>query len=350
MQFRPVFDHPARWCAALLAPALLLAACGKDEKSTRLTTPLPALVTVASVSTPERQVLSEIYAIGLEQAGYRVARLDGAADDAAGFKSVADGQASLLPQFSDELLELVRKQASNTEAIPPAVADQVAKITAELPATLKVTAVSTAEHKPSVACTVPTMDAHSLTNLSGLAAVADQVTVGIDVASAGTIDGDALNTAYDATFKVTPLADDNAARTAVNDKSVECLALDSSSPLLNELQLQVLIDDKAMVPGHAILPLISSSVAADVITAINGISARINTTNFGQLLNALASGTSPHVAARAFLDTTVAPAPTFDETALSTPIATTGDSTASTTGSSVEPSTSNSTTSSTSTP
>jgi len=331
-----------------LAPALLLGACGKDEKATPTTIPLPALVTVASVSTPERQVLSEIYAIGLEQAGFRVARLDGVADDAAAFQSVANGQASLLPQFSDELLTLIRKQASNTEAIPASVTDQVTKIVAELPSTLGVTAVSSAEHKASVACTVAVIAEKSLTMMSSLAAVADSVTIGLDAASAGPIDGAALNTAYETTFKVTPLADDNAVRTAVNDKSVQCVALNSSSPLLNELQLQVLIDDKAMVPGHAILPLVNSKMEAGVRAAIDSISMRITTTNFGQLLNAIASGTSPHVAARAFLDTTVAPPTesTIDATTINTTIVTAGDSTVPSSTSS-DPSAS---TSSTSTP
>lgn len=291
----------SRWTAAPLAALLVLSACS-DKKDATPTTPLPTLVTVASVDTPERQALSEIYALGLEQAGYRVARLDGVADAAAGYRTVSSGEASVVIDYSDELLTLVRAETNNSAAIPDSVTDQVAALGVELPETLAVTAVSPAVHQPGLACTATAISEELLSDVSSLAAAVD-VTIGIDAASAGELTEEVLRTTLDAEFPIEALADTAAARAAILDGTVQCLAIDSADPLINELQLSVLVDDRPMVRDHAIQPLVNAALPADVRAAINDLSLAITTTGFGQLLSAVNAGTAPHVAARAFLQT-----------------------------------------------
>jgi len=104
------------WSACALLGALTLAACGSDDSgTTQDTTPATPTINVIAGSGTVEQVVAEIYAQALEDAGFRVGRKDPVADVDAAYDAVVGGRAQLTVVHSGQLLARLDPDGTATE-------------------------------------------------------------------------------------------------------------------------------------------------------------------------------------------------------------------------------------------
>ena len=123
-------------CVATLAlTSLALAACSNDDTSSTTTLPPQPRITVTSFKDdPASQLLAEVYARLLEDAGFRVTRRDPVDMDLeAAFQAVSDGSIGVIPVWSGDLVHYLYSRTdaptSTTTPLPDTPASTLAPIT-----------------------------------------------------------------------------------------------------------------------------------------------------------------------------------------------------------------------------
>ena len=317
------------WTALALVGALALGACGSDSDSTSdsssATTAVPGAstsftVTVSSGNFPESQLLAEIYAQSLEQAGIRVARKDSIGAREAYYAAIKAGEVSLIPEYTNSLLSYVQNKEGVTATLPPTtVADttvdtasadttaattgdttsdtatdgsvpeesngptieqQVAMIKSILPSNLTVGDPSTAEDKDVIVCGSAVAEKYSLKTLSDLAKVADQITLGappeFETRTPFGLVG--FKDILGAEFKKFVPLDIGAVADSIKSGAIDCGNLFSTMSVILTEGFIPLEDDKTLVAHEAVLPLLTTDAATpEVLDALNQVSAGLTT-------------------------------------------------------------------------
>jgi osmoprotectant transport system substrate-binding protein len=298
-----------RLVALGVAALTVLAACGDDGAADTSTTPLVAQkLTVTYVAgSKQSELISSIYAQALEQNGFRIARKNPVADEAALFQAVTDGVVQLVPTTTADLvdhLHALDPTAEPTDAKGPA--QQQTAIEALLPATLRIGAAAPALDNPVIACSKQAVADYKLSSFTSLALSAGDITIG---APEGFETSEPLGLGtwadvYHAEFKnYVPVPADLFGE-VVDDITVDCLALDSLDPVIASKGMTILEDDQLLVPTRAVLPLLSADGAGDdVLGVLDAVSAKLTTQALNQLMNQIVTnGLSPDVVAKAFLE------------------------------------------------
>lgn len=261
-----------------VAAALVLGACGGDDGGGGEGA---EAVTVGSANFPESQLLAEIYAQALEAADVSVERNLNIGSREAYFGAIEAGEIDLLPEYTNSLLSFVLRIA-DPEATPSAtsVDEQVTALGEALPESLKVLTPSTAEDKDVIVCRADIAEGLGITNLSELAAVADQITLGappeFEQRSPFGLAG--FRDLLDAEFaEFVPLAPGEVAD-ALKGEAVDCGNLFSTMSVITTEGFVALEDDQTLVPNEAVLPLIRVDAASDeVVEALDAVSASLTT-------------------------------------------------------------------------
>lgn len=261
-----------------VAAALVLGACGGDDGGGGEGA---EAVTVGSANFPESQLLAEIYAQALEAADVSVERNLNIGSREAYFGAIEAGEIDLLPEYTNSLLSFVLRIA-DPEATPSAtsVDEQVTALGEALPESLKVLTPSTAEDKDVIVCRADVAEGLGITNLSELAAVADQITLGappeFEQRSPFGLAG--FRDLLDAEFaEFVPLAPGEVAD-ALKGEAIDCGNLFSTMSVITTEGFVALEDDQTLVPNEAVLPLIRVDAASDeVVEALDAVSASLTT-------------------------------------------------------------------------
>lgn len=261
-----------------VAAALVLGACGGDDGGGGED---GEAVTVGSANFPESQLLAEIYAQALEVADVSVERNLNIGSREAYFGAIEAGEIDLLPEYTNSLLSFVLRIA-DPEATPSAtsVDEQVTALGEALPESLKVLTPSTAEDKDVIVCRADIAEGLGITNLSELAAVADQITLGappeFEQRSPFGLAG--FRDLLDAEFaEFVPLAPGEVAD-ALKGEAIDCGNLFSTMSVITTEGFVALEDDQTLVPNEAVLPLIRVDAASDeVVEALDAVSASLTT-------------------------------------------------------------------------
>lgn len=261
-----------------VAAALVLGACGGDDGGGGEGA---EAVTVGSANFPESQLLAEIYAQALEAADVSVERNLNTGSREAYFGAIEAGEIDLLPEYTNSLLSFVLRIA-DPEATPSAtsVDEQVTALGEALPESLKVLTPSTAEDKDVIVCRADVAEGLGITNLSELAAVADQITLGappeFEQRSPFGLAG--FRDLLDAEFaEFVPLAPGEVAD-ALKGEAIDCGNLFSTMSVITTEGFVALEDDQTLVPNEAVLPLIRVDAASDeVVEALDAVSASLTT-------------------------------------------------------------------------
>ncbi len=261
-----------------VAAALVLGACGGDDGGGGEG---GEAVTVGSANFPESQLLAEIYAQALEVADVSVERNLNIGSREAYFGAIEAGEIDLLPEYTNSLLSFVLRIA-DPEATPSAtsVDEQVTALGEALPESLKVLTPSTAEDKDVIVCRADIAEGLGITNLSELAAVADQITLGappeFEQRSPFGLAG--FRDLLDAEFaEFVPLAPGEVAD-ALKGEAIDCGNLFSTMSVITTEGFVALEDDQTLVPNEAVLPLIRVDAASDeVVEALDAVSASLTT-------------------------------------------------------------------------
>lgn len=310
----------------LAAVALLATACGgddsdSDDTNAPVTTPAGSdegttaapggegaggSITVGSADFTESQLLGEIYAQALEAKGYDVSRQLNIGAREVYYPAIVGDEVQVLPDYTNSLLSFVLRQ-DDPDARPTAtdVTGQIAELEAALPADLKVLTPSAAEDKDTIVCTAEIAEQHSLTDLTSLFAVADQITLGAPAEFEGRAPfGIAGFEAQGATFKsFVPLAFGAIADT-LKAGQIDCANMFSTDPAIVSNGFVALEDDLMLVPAEAVLPLVRTSVADDAtaVAALDAVSAALTTEGLTAMLEEVSGqAADPAVVAAQFI-------------------------------------------------
>ncbi len=324
-------NHTRTWTALTVASLLAFAACGSDDdasdssaaatppESAAVTTPVgtdagatvPAgdtpTVTVAAANFPESQVLAEIYALALEGAGITVERQDPIGSREAYYAAIESNEIQLIPEYTNSLLSFVLRQA-DPNATPDAatVDEQITALGEALPDTLVVGAPSTAEDKDVIVCSGEVAEQYSLTDLSSLAAVAGEITLGAppefeDRSPFGLV---GLKDLYGAEFEAFVPLEIGAVADSIDSGAIDCGNMFSTMSVITTSGFVALEDDQHIVAAEAVLPLVNASVATpEVLAALDAVSATLTTDVLkGLMVEVEVDKTAPAEVAKAFVE------------------------------------------------
>jgi osmoprotectant transport system substrate-binding protein len=262
--------------AGLLALSLVAAACsdsggdgnGGGDGDTGSGQPKGELTVGVSGAFAENQLVAEMYAQVLEDAGYTVNRELNINDRAIGNEALASGDIDLKPEYTGFDLPLYDDKAP-TNGDPQAVADALAAAVAD--AGLVTYAISPA-NSTNVFVTLPeTASQYSLTDMSSLAPVAGELTLGgpadcpkADFCTPG------LEETYGVVFKEFKPLDFGGPKTvaAIVGGAVDVGVLFSLDPTIQDKGYTVLVDDENLQANGNFIPVVREEVASDELGAL----------------------------------------------------------------------------------
>ena len=330
-----------RTLAALpVAGALVFSACGSDSSTTSDTGVTIPRITLGMTADPESRLIAELYAQTLEGAGYRVARKTAYADDAALYAAVLAGEVQLTAQRTNSLLRILDATADPIGGVvvttipitlPPAVADTtttaaldaaadatsttiatppdpLATLRSALPDTLAVGDAASAVHAQVIACNSTLETLATVTTISELAKLAGDLRLGGPTAfeTASPFGVAALTKEYSATFKEFVAVDDATLGDKITAGDLDCGVFESTDSDITTASLKILVDDLALAPIDAVLPLLTAPAAtADTLSILNSVSDSLTTSALNQMLAQITvAEVDPGLVAKNFLSNT----------------------------------------------
>ena len=265
--------------------ALALAGCGGDSD------PLEedsgsggsGSVVVGSANFPEAVLLMEIYAGALEAKGIEVQTKPNIGAREAYIKGIEEGSLDVLPEYTGNLRLFYDKNATASD--PEGVYKE---LQAALPEKLTVLDYAEAQDKDAVVVTQDTADKYSLRSIDDLAPVAGDLKLGgppeWKTRSTG-IPG--LEKVYGVTFADFVELDAGGPLTlnALLDGRVDAGNLFTTDPNIAAEDLVPLEDPKFLFAAQNVVPLVrSDAVTDDLETALNDVSASLDTATLGDLV------------------------------------------------------------------
>jgi osmoprotectant transport system substrate-binding protein len=262
--------------AALLALALVAAACA-EEPGGDGTPEAKASLTVGADNFAEAEIVAEMYAQVLENAGYDVSRKFGTTRETR-IPAMESGEIDLAPEYLATLLLFLDP---NAEASSDAEA-----VAGDLNPLLEEKGLTTLEASAAVdtnafVVTEETAQEHGLETVSDLAAVAEDLTLGGPPECPERpfcIPG--LKDVYGVEFgKFVPLdAGGPLTVEALDTGEIDVALLFSTQSVIVDKGWVVLQDDKGLQAADNITPLIRTDLVNDEITGLlNGVSASLTT-------------------------------------------------------------------------
>lgn len=265
-----------RAVALALALAVLLTGCGGTD-APEVPRSAPRTVTLVAQSTSEGDVLTALYAVLLEQAGYRVEVADPAPREEY-LAALRAGRAQLAPDYVSALAETLRGEgtagtapgAGRAGAVPAAAPEAAL---AELEglardAGLAVLAPARAEDVRSFAVTRAFATRHRLRTLSDLARSRQPVALAADTECATRADcAEGLREVYDVRLRrIVPVGIDGGdTLEQLRDGAVQLAQVSSTDGRLagRDGDVVVLADDRDLQPSQQVVPVADAGWLAD---------------------------------------------------------------------------------------
>ncbi len=262
--------------AALAALATVATACGSTGTPT---TTSKGTITVAGFNFPESSILAELYGQALAHDGYTVnyKLLLGTREVVA--PAIKSGQIDLYPGYAATELEFYNSGAGEANGDATAT---TAKLNSHLSSlSLVALTASAAVDQNAFAVTKATQAKYSLTKLSDLTSIGDQLVLGAGPeCPTRPFCQPGLKTTYGINFKAFKALDTDGplTRAAFKNGTIQVGLVFSSDADLNQAGLVVLQDDKHLENADNVVPIVRQSVATSEVTSVlNKISAGLTT-------------------------------------------------------------------------
>jgi osmoprotectant transport system substrate-binding protein len=276
--------------ASVLALAMFAAACnsGGDDNNAGGGTPSAAakgtLVVGVSGAFPENQLVAEMYAQVLENAGYTVKReLDIKSRDV-GNAALTAGKIDLKPEYTGFDLPTYDKNAT-TNGDPATVAQELSDAVAK---DGLVTYAYSPANSTNVFVTTPEIaQQNNLTDLSSLASVAGQMTLGAppDCPTADfCLPG--LKKTYGIQFQdFKPLDPGAPTVAAIDSGAIQVGELFSLDPTIADKGYHVLTDDKSLQANGNFIPVVREEVASDQLgQLLDSVTTKLTDDNMREMI------------------------------------------------------------------
>lgn len=272
--------HPTALAALTLASALALAGCsGADpldadtDAGTDETTSAQTIV-VGSQDYYSSEIIAEIYAQALEDAGYSVDRQFRIGQREAYLPEVEAGVIDLFPEYTGPLL-----QYWNPDTEARLADDVVAALAETTPEGLRVLDQSPATDQDSYTVTQAFADEWDLASIEDLADVEVPLTLGANSEAVSRPHGpDGLLDAYGIEVAFTPIEDGGGPLTvrALQDDDIQLAVIYTADPSIEVNDLVSLEDTRGLFLASHVIPLASDNIDDDVAAIINAISAAMS--------------------------------------------------------------------------
>ncbi|CAN5617227.1 ABC transporter substrate-binding protein [soil metagenome] len=256
--------------AAVVGAALALSGCasgdplepGTDEGSRET-------ITIGSQAYYSNEIIAEIYAQALENAGFEVERKFQIGQRDAYLPSLENGEIDLFPEYTGNLLQFYLPDTTATTSD-----DVYAELQTALPEGLTVLDQSSATDQDSYNVTADFATANNLSSLSDLAAVTTPLTLGGNAeleerpyGPAGLLEKYGVTVGFSATGDTT--VEDLLAGT-INIANVY-----SADPRIQTENLVTLEDPEGLFLASNVVPLVNAEIADSIADVINDVSAKL---------------------------------------------------------------------------
>ncbi|MEU9287218.1 ABC transporter substrate-binding protein [Streptomyces sp. NPDC048275] len=281
----------------LVAAASALTGCGSSNDSGS-TDPLKGdtakggTVVVGSNNFPESILLADIYGEALKAKGIKVSYKLNIGSRETTYGLIKNGTITVLPEYNGALLAYL-----DAKAAPASVAETNNAISAELDAKLTLLESSEAQDKDVVALNEATAKKYSLTSSS---TIADLTDVAKDLVIGGSPEFQTrqqglvgLKSAYGLEFKSFKALDAGGPLTtaALKSNNIQVADIFSTDPGITKNKFVVLQDPKSLFGFQNVTPLAyKSGLPAEGVTALNAISAKLDTDTLVQLNSEVQDG------------------------------------------------------------
>jgi osmoprotectant transport system substrate-binding protein len=277
--------------------AVLLSACSSSSSThsatgsstttgaTPGTTVANAPVVIGSANFPENEILADIYADALRQAGVPVSTKLDIGSREIYFKEMENGTLSVFPEYNGALLSYLQPSAtaSSTQAVDTALA-------AALPSGLEALQPAAAQDSDSVTVTAAFAAAHHLKSIADLKPIASQVTIGAPAEFQNRQEGLlGLQKIYGLTLKFKAL-DESGPLTiaALADGTIQAGDIYTTDPSVAKYHFVALADPLHLFPAQNVIPIVKRSVASPtVVKTLDAVSAALTTSILVQLVGAV---------------------------------------------------------------
>lgn len=276
--------RPAAWAAMTATAVFALTACGggsdplAENSGDAASGGSSDAVTVGSADFPESQVIAELYAGVLRDAGVTVETKPGIGAREAYVGAVKDGSVDVVPDYSGNLLLFADKDATAAsaedimKALPSALEGQQ----------LSVLDPSRAENKDALVVTQATAEKYGLTSIEDLSSVCgDLVMAGPPEFQERAYGVDGLKQKYDCSFKsFQPINDGGGPLTvqALTQDDAQVADIFTTTPAIQDQHLTVLEDPKNNFIAQQVLPLTAPDrLPQNAVDALNEFSTKLTT-------------------------------------------------------------------------
>jgi len=274
-----------RAAAAALLALILLPACGGGGGGSG--SGGGKTIVVGSANFPENVLLAEMYAQALEAKKFTVDRKLNIGAREIIYKQIQSGGLSLLPEYNGALLAYLDKTNEATST-----ADVNTALTSKLPKELELLESSKAEDKDSLNVTKETADKNNLKSIEDLKATAKDLVIGgppeFKTRRQGLV---GLKDVYGLDFKEFRSLDVAGPVTvaALKKGDIQVANLFTTDPSIAVNKFVVLEDPKNLFSAQNVTPLVyKSAVNDEARTALNAVSAKLDTPTLTQLMEKVA--------------------------------------------------------------
>lgn len=277
--------------AAVLVLAMLATACGGETDDSSTDTGAEELgdITVGSTNFDEQELVAEMYALALEDAGYTVERRYQLGSREVVLPALTSGEIDVYPEYVGTALEFLNEgageatgdTAATTELLRERFADQG----------VDVLEPSDAQDKNGLVVRQETADTYDLSTVSDLADVAGELTLGGPPECPERplcIPG--YEDAYGVTFGDFRSLDAGGPVTieALDSGEIDVALLFTTDGVIAANDWVLLDDDQDLQPAENIVPVIRSEANTDAATsALNAVSAVLTTANVTEMIRQL---------------------------------------------------------------
>ena len=261
--------HAAAWFAVAVLGAVLLAGCATAGPSAP-GDGTPTIV-IGSQDYYSNEIVAEIYAQALANAGYTVDRQFRIGQREVYLPEIEAGRIDLFPEYSGPLLQYWQPGASAR------LSDDVyAQLAAATPSGLRVLDQSAATDQDSYVVTRGFADTWGLTSIDDLVKVAVPMTMGANSEAQTRPNGPrGLLDTYGVAVGFTPIEDGGGPLTvkALKDGAIQLAIIYTADPTIAANDLVSLEDTKGLFLASHVVPLVSDRIDARAAEVVNAVSA-----------------------------------------------------------------------------
>ena len=268
--------------AIVVGASLALSGCASGDPLDTGTDAATAAgtIVIGSQAYYSNEIIAEIYAQALENAGFTVERQYQIGQRDAYLPQLEDGSVDLIPEYSGNLLQFYSPDTTATTSD-----DVYAELGSALPDGLVVLDQSPATDQDSYNVTQEFADANNVTSIADLAGLPNVILGGNAELEERPYGVQGLKDTYNVDVTFTAIGDSGGPLTvqALTEGAITVGNIYSADPNIAANNLVTLEDPEGLFLASNVVPLVSADIAGDIADVINAVSAKLTAAGLSAL-------------------------------------------------------------------